>query len=89
MANYIYKQVVCEMRRLIVAAWYIALTLDKLTTVDNSYLSVHVYFVEDGFRAPLLVSLERVDCTPNAKNLTKLIIDAVSTGGIRFQEHCV
>lgn len=32
-------------------------------------------------RVPLLVSLQRVDCASNVDNLTKLIVEVVSTGG--------
>jgi len=50
--------------------------------VDNSsYLSVHVYVMQDWVRIPLLVYLQRVECTPNADNLTKLIVDVMATGG--------
>lgn len=82
MAGYMYKQVIEEMRRLIGAARYLAVTVDEVTAVDNSsYLSVHAYIVQDWVRVPLLVSLQRVECTPNAENLTSLIMEAVANGG--------
>lgn len=82
MAGYMYKQVVQEMRRLISAARYVAVTVDEVTAVDNSsVLSVHVYIVQDWVRVSLLVALQRVQCTPNAENLTKLIMDSVASGG--------
>jgi hypothetical protein len=69
------------MKRLIGVAHYFAVTVDEVTTVDNgSYLSVHVYVVQDWVRIPFLVSLQRVECPPNAENLTKLIVDSVIVG---------
>jgi len=82
MAFYMYKQVTNEMRRLIVATRYIAISVDEVTTVDNnSYLSVHIYIVQDWVWVLLLVLLECIDCIPNVVNLTRLIIDAIGSGG--------
>lgn len=55
--------------------------MDKVTVVDNtSVLSVHVYIVQDWLHIPLLMSLQQLYCSPNAKNLTKLIMDVVASG---------
>lgn len=77
-----YQQVVSETKRLIQGARYIACLVDEVTAVDNSsWLSVHLYVVQEWVRVPLLVSLQRVECSPNAENLTKLIMDSVAIGG--------
>jgi hypothetical protein len=82
MATYMYKQVLEETKRLIGEARYIVVTVDEVIAVDNSsFLSVHVYIVQDWVRIPLFVSLQRVECTANAHNLTELIMGAVRTGG--------
>jgi len=82
MAKYMYQQVVFEMRRLIQVAHFIAVTIDEITTVDNSsWLSIHVYIVQEWVRVLLLVSLQRMECSPNIDNLTKLIIESVRSGG--------
>jgi len=82
MASFMYKIVVQEIHRLIEKANFLAVTVDEVTALDNaSYLSVHCYVVCDWVRIPLLVALQRVECASNAENLTKLIVEAVSTGG--------
>jgi len=82
MATYMYKQVMEETKRLISAARFVAVTVDEVTAVDNSsWLSVHAYIVQDWIRIPLLISLQRVECSPTAENLTELIVGSVSAGG--------
>jgi len=77
-----YKVVLEEIKKLVQKARFLVVTVDEVTAVDTgSYLSVYYYVVENWVRIPLLVSLQRVDCASNAENLTKLIIEAVSTGG--------
>jgi len=82
MASYMYKQVFEETQRLIESARYLALTVDEVTAVDySSSLSIYCYVVLDWVRVPLLVSPQRVNCTPNAENLMDLIMGLVSSGG--------
>jgi len=82
MASYMSRVVVEEIKNLIRAASFVAITVDEVTSVDNgSYLSVHCYTVNDWVRVPHMISLGRVDCAPNARNLTKLIIEAIKNGG--------
>lgn len=82
MAGYMYKQVVEETKRLIESARYVAVNVDEVTAVDNSsFLLVHAYIIQDWMRIPLLISLQPLECSPNAENLIDLIVGAISTGG--------
>ena len=50
--------------------------------MDNgSWLSVHLYVVEDWLRVPLLVALQRVEEAPKADALTRIIMEVVEVGG--------
>jgi len=82
MATYMYKLVMDKTKRLIGAARFLTVTVDEVTAVDNSnFLSVHAYIVWDWIRIPLLIALQRVECSPTAENLTDLIVGSVRTGG--------
>jgi len=39
-----------------------------------------LYFI-DWIRVPLFVALQWIDCASNVENLTKLIVDTITTGG--------
>lgn len=79
--SYMYKIVIEEIQKLVQKANFMAVMVDEATTIDNGfYLSVHCYVVCDWVRVSLLVALQRVDCPPNASNLTNMIIDAISNG---------
>jgi len=74
--------VIEETKRLIQSAKYMAVTVDEVTAVDNSsFLTVHAYIVQDWMRIPLLISLQRVECSLNDDNLTELIVGAINSGG--------
>jgi len=82
MANYLYKQIWEETKTLIQSVGYIAVTVDEVTTVDNNnFLSIRAYIVQNWVRIPLLISLQRVECSSNVENLTEMIVGAINLGG--------
>jgi len=77
MAAYINKKVVEETK--IAKVRYIDVIVDEITTMDNSsLLSIHAYTMQNWIYIPLLISLQQVECLPNVKNLTQLIVTTIS-----------
>jgi hypothetical protein len=59
MAEHMYSCVQDQMKAMIQAASYIAVTVDETSTCDNrSYIAVHVYVMQNWARIPLLISVE-------------------------------
>lgn len=81
MASYMYQQVVEGIRRLIESLRYVVVTVDKVTAMDkSSFLYVHAYIMQDWVRILLLISLHRVECSPNVENLTELVVGVINIG---------
>jgi hypothetical protein len=78
MAEYLHSAVMRRARNVLGAAKYIAVTCDEVTTVDNQFwLSIHAYTINNFYRSPILVSLERVLEGASSKALASAIVDAL------------
>jgi hypothetical protein len=84
MADAMFGQVLKQNKVVIQSANYLAISCDEVTTIDNqSWISIHVYFVHNWCRIPLLVGLEKIIESPSASNLTKILVSCLEkTGGI-------
>ena len=61
------------MQDLICEAFYIAITCDESTSVDNSsWLGLHVYVMENWAKKPLLLTLQKLDS--NGYKLDSLLV---------------
>lgn len=81
-ADYLHAQVMRRAKEVLASAHYIAITCDEVTTVDNqSWISIHAYYVVDFYRQPVLVSLERLTEGASAGRLATTIVDALATHG--------
>ncbi|MFA1256004.1 hypothetical protein, partial [Klebsiella pneumoniae] len=53
---------------------FIALSLDEVTSIDNtSWVCMHVNIVNDLFRQSFLLSVAKLNCSAIAKNLYELL----------------
>jgi hypothetical protein len=60
---------------LVQQARFILLICDKVTTLNNqSWISIHVYIVENWHRVPIFLNLERIVHGGTSDNLTSIII---------------
>ena len=78
MAEFMYFEVRIATLRVIASANYVALTCDKVGTVNNaSWISIHVYVVHNWSCVPYLSSLQKVVEGSHLDNLTFVIINAL------------
>jgi hypothetical protein len=85
MVEFMYAEVRTTISRVFVGANYVALTCDKVSTIDNgSWISIHAYVVQNWSRIPFLISLERVVEGGGSNNITHVIIDAL-TGATKME----
>jgi hypothetical protein len=69
-----------KVKEFLLAARFIAMSADEVTSVDNaSWISIHAYVVVDFVRMPLLLALERVVASDKAgsDHVTKVIMVAL------------
>jgi len=87
-ADYLHAQVMRRAKEVLASAHYIAVTCDEVTTVDNqSWISIHAYYVIDFYRQPVLVSLERLTEGASAGRVAATIVDALAThGGLQKED---
>jgi hypothetical protein len=89
MAEHMYSCVQDQMKAMIQAASYIAVTTDETSACDNhSYIVVHVYVIQNWARIPLLITLQKLESDgANADNLTFVIMGVVAIrGGLQPEE---
>jgi hypothetical protein len=78
MARHMNLQVIQKMKETIQATRYFAVSCDEVTTADNgTWISIHVYIVQNFERKPMLVALERVEDGATSNNLTKVVMTNV------------
>jgi hypothetical protein len=69
-------------RAIIHVAHYVALSYDKVSTIDNrSWLSIHFYVMQNWVNIPILISLDRVVVGSRSDNLIKVIMVALMISG--------
>lgn len=82
MAKYLYVEVVDEYKKRIKSINFFVVSIDEVTIVDtNSWISVHVYIVEDWVRVSYLIALEEIQDTPTSNILIQVILAPVEGGG--------
>ncbi len=75
MNNVILKQTML----LVQQARFIFINYDKVTTLENqSWISIHVYIVENWHRVPILLNLERIVNGGTSNNLIYVIIHSLA-----------
>lgn len=58
MTKYYYVEVIVVIKKMVQVAYYMVVTVDKVTTIDNgSWLCIHIYVMQDYIRMFLLISL--------------------------------
>ena len=67
---------------------YIALSLDEVTTIDNtSWVCMHVYTINDLCRQPFILSIAKLDCSAIATKLYELLKSTlIDCGGMDIME---
>ena len=64
--------------KVFVATNYVALTCDKVTTIDNGpWISIHAYVVQNWSRVPYMISLQKVEEGSGSYNLIIVIMGAL------------
>jgi hypothetical protein len=82
MAKFMHQVVMRATKVIGQVAYYVALSYDKVSTVNNQeWLSIHYYVVQNWVRIPILISLERVVVGLRNDNLIKVIMEALMIGG--------
>ena len=88
MAEYLYAQVMQKAREVIHGGKFLSISVDEVTTVDNqAWISIHAYVVQDFYRTPILVSVERLTEGATAPKLAQVIVDALFTHGGLTSQH--
>ena len=88
MAEYLYAQVMQKAKEVIHGGKFLSIIVDEVTTVDNQvWISVHAYVVQDFYRTPILVSVERLTEGATAPKLAQVIVDALFTHGGLTSQH--
>ena len=82
MAESLFNVVQARTKEVVSTAPYFSITCDEVTTLDNqSWISMHVYTIQDWERVPLLLCLQRVTEGGGADNITKMILGALTNEG--------
>ena len=82
MAESLFNVVQARTKEIVSAVSYFSVTCDEVTTLDNqSWISIHVYTIQDWERVPMLLCLQRVTEGGGADNITKMILGALTNEG--------
>jgi hypothetical protein len=82
MAESLFNIVQARTKEIVSTAPYFSITCDEVTTLDNqSWISVHVYTIQDWVRVPMFLCLQRVTEGGDADNITKMILAALTSEG--------
>jgi len=88
MAEYLHAQVMQKAREVIHGGKFLSISVDEVTTVDNqAWISIHAYVVQDFYRTPILVSVERLTEGAIAPKLAEVIVDALFAHGGLTPQH--
>jgi hypothetical protein len=75
-------------REVIHGGKFLSISVDEVTTVDNqAWISIHAYVVQDFYRTPILVSVERLTEGATAPKLAEVIVDALFVHGGLTPQH--
>jgi hypothetical protein len=78
MVEFIYAQMINKILGIVSVFNYVALTCDEVSTIDiGSWISIHVYVMQNWVRLPMMISLQKVVDGPRVDNLTIVIMEAL------------
>ncbi len=78
MVEFMYAQMINKILGTVFAFNYVALTCDEVSTIDiGSWISIHVYVMQNWVRLPMMISLQKVVDGPRVDNLTIVIMEAL------------
>jgi hypothetical protein len=74
--EHLHNQILIATKAIIQGAKFVALTCDEVIILNNqSWIFVHVYYVQDWCCIPILLIVDHVVERPNAQDLIKVITD--------------
>ena len=82
MAESLFNVVQARTKEIVSTAPYFSITCAEVTTLDNqSWISMHVYTIQDWERVPMLLCLQHVTEGGSADNITKMILGPLTNEG--------
>jgi hypothetical protein len=82
MTESLFNIVQARTKKVVSTALYFSITCDEVTTLDNqSWISIHVYTIQDWVKVPMLLYLQCVTESGDADNITKMILAALTNEG--------
>ncbi len=77
-----HQVVMKAIRNIVQIAYYIVLSCDEVSTIDNqSWMFIHYYVVQNWVRIPILIFLGTVVVGLRSDNLIKVIMEVLMIGG--------
>ncbi len=90
MVEVMHQHVMVTTRATFIVAQYVSINFDEVSALDNQFqLLIHCYVMENWVRIPILISFNHVLEGFGSNNLTKVIMEALTTKGGMLKDQVV